>query len=615
MRRGLWLILLLLLVACGGGEDAPTTPTNPGTGNTPNTPPPSARGGSVSGSLIAPGFVGGPEQTARAEVVPGEVIIKFKSDLTIQSLSLSGTSLQRVKSLASIDAQLYRAGPLSQQETRQLAADLSKRGDVEYAHPNWILRAFAEPNDEFYAAQWHYQAMNLPAAWDIENGSSKRVVVAVIDSGVVQHPDLTLQLEPGYDFVSDPANSGDGNGRDADPLDQGGKSAYHGSHVAGTIGASTNNGEGVAGVNWNARILPVRALGVSGGGSFTDILEGLVWAVGGEITGVTLPPAPSTPATVVNLSLGANIGQPCPSNVQQLFKQLADANIMVVVAAGNANEDMSTTFPASCESVITVGATGPTGERAPYSNFGAGVDVMAPGGDVTKVFDYNGQKRPAGVLSTIFDDKKQANYAFYQGTSMAAPHIAGLVSLMLAKDPGLSFNEVLTRLKNAATPLSSSECSTSGCGAGFVDAAAALKGASGGGGSPQPEPPVTATNVYAFALYCLSDTCLDGAGKLFVDFDKSVGVRSEQKRNPEPYLLENLSVGRYLMAGWQDINGNEEIEDSEPFGIYLPLVNVTSGQNVSDIDILLEAATPTSQALTTTDFSGQVRNAANQLRH
>lgn len=569
MRRVLWLGVLLLLVACDGNN------------------PPDNSPGSISGLLIAPGTIGEPTQSG-VEVVPGEVVVKFKSGFALQSLAVGVNQLQVVKSLATSDAHLYRSANLSQDETIALASRLAQRADVEYAHPNWILRAFKTPNDEFYGAQWHYEAMNLPDAWDIEDGSSNLVTVAVVDSGIIPHPDL--EFETGFDFISDPAIAGDGDGRDANPQDEGGQSGFHGSHVAGTIGAKTDNGAGVAGVNWNVRIVPARALGITGGGSFTDILEATAWAAGESIAGV---PDNANPAKVINLSLGGNIQQACPTGAQSFFQELANAGVIVVVAAGNSNENIVTTFPANCSSVITVGATGPTGERAPYSNFGAGLDVMAPGGDITKLFDFNGRKFPSGVLSTVLNEQDDPDYAFYNGTSMAAPHVAGLASLMLARDPTLTFDDVFTRLQNAATPLSSSFCKTSSasdCGAGFVDAAEAL-GGSGGGGTPTP---VAQSLIYAFAFYCLDEDCLDSRGRLFYDEEKSVATIVPQEQNAQPYTVGQLLAGTYIMAAWQDINGDVVVDDSDPLGVFPILVPLGAGQNITAINIFLEAASPAS---------------------
>jgi serine protease len=611
MRRGLWLILLLFLVACGGG-DTPNTPNNPNNPGDPNTPPLSGSRGSISGLLIAPGTLDEPEQTSQAEVVPGEVIVKFKNDLTLQSFSAGGTRLQALRALPMTDARLYRASDLSQEETRQLAEDLSKRTDVEYAHPNWILGAFKTPDDEFYGAQWHYEAMNLPAAWDIEDGSSREVTIAVVDSGIISHPDLNLRSLPGYDFISDPDIAGDGDGRDDDPNDEGGDSGFHGSHVAGTIGAETNDGAGVAGVNWNARIVSARALGVTGGGSFTDILDALVWSAGFNYEDGSLPDNPN-PAQVINMSLGGNIGEACPPDAASTFQQLAAENKIIVVAAGNSDEDMSTTFPANCDNVITVGATGPTGERAPYSNFGDGIEVMAPGGDITKVFEFKGRRFPAGVLSTVLNGD-DPDFTFYQGTSMASPHIAGLVSLMLANNPALTFDEIVSRLQNAASPLSNSECGTgsaSDCGAGFVDAEAALSGTSGGGGTPPTAPPTTSIDVYAVAFYCLTSACNSTS---VIDFDRSVIVKVQQERNAQPYIVEELQAGLYLVAGFQDVNSSGDYDDSDPLGAFPELVNLSAGQDKSSINIFLEAVSPTLKAPASSKLSQQALLAAKLLQ-
>ncbi|MGL4610109.1 MAG: S8 family peptidase [Trueperaceae bacterium] len=546
--------------------------------------------GSISGSIIAPGSIGS-RNNARPQVVPGEVIVRFKADTTarLQTFSVGNLQLNAVKTLTSSKAQLYRsnnASTLSQADTLALAEDLAQRSDVAYAHPNWLLHTFKTPDDEFYEAQWHYGAMSLPAAWDIEDGSSNPITVAVVDSGIVSHPDL--QTEPGYDFISDAASSADGDARDADPTDEGGDSGFHGSHVTGTIGASTNNGVGVAGVNWNTRLVPVRALGVTGSGSFTDILEAIAWAAGQSIEGV---PDNSNPARVINLSLGSNIDQPCPSEEEAFFQDLAAAGITVVVAAGNSSEDTSTTFPANCEGVITVGAIDPTGNRASYSNFGTAVDVMAPGGDITKLIEFEGRDVPAGVLSTVLDAEGAADYTFYNGTSMAAPHVSGLVSLLLARDPTLSFETIVTTLQAAATPLSQSECGTAdGCGAGLVDAAVALGGTSSG---ELPDVGEEDALVRAFALYCLESDCLNSQGDLAIDPEKSFYVEMEQTRNAQPYTLDSLQEGTYVMAAWQDINNSGEIEESDPFGLFPESVNLQSGQQIKDIDIFLEAASAT----------------------
>ena len=549
------------------------------------------------------------------EVVPGEVLVKFKEGVGAQGLGtlrVGGVELTAVRTLdlGPSDLRLYRAGGLTQAATLALVNSLRARPDVASAYPNWILHALKTPNDEAYPLQWHYDVMNLPAAWDIEDGTSSPVTVAVVDTGAVGHPDLIDNLLPGYDFISDPATAVDGDGRDSDPFDEGVNSDYHGSHVAGTIAARTNNGGGVAGVSWGAKVVPVRVLG-DGGGTIVDILDGVAWAAGRSISGT---PANSNPARVINMSLGGNTGEPCPAEISQLFGSLVADGVITVVAAGNADEDAATWFPASCEGVITVGATGPQNTRAPYSNYGGVIDVMAAGGDVNQSFIVEGSEFPAGVLSTIAvetADGLVGSYDFYQGTSMASPHIAGIVALMLAREPGLGFNEVLTRLQSAATPISS--CSE-GCGAGLVDAAAALSGQGGGGPNPPAPPPPPPTEdliTYVVAFYCTLG-CSD------FDLDRSKLVEVEITSNTVPYTIPDLEPGTYRAAAWQDLNDNGTVDDREPFGIYIgpngnPDLPVAPGASLTNVIIVMQPFAATGQAESTSNPAPDMNAALAEL--
>jgi serine protease len=439
-----------------------------------------------------------PRPTPLSELgfVAGEVLVKFKSNVATQRLerlSADAATLQRVRSLALGNVVLYRSNTTA--STQILVSALARRADVVWAQPNYIFLPLATPNDPAYSAQWHYPAINLPKAWELEKGNSRPVTVAVIDTGVlVNHPDLQGKLLPGFDFISNPQNAGDGNGRDNNPDDPGddpnGQSSYHGSHVAGTVAANSNNGTGVAGVSWGAKILPVRVLG-SQGGTVADIADAIVWASGGMVQGTPNNP---NPAHVINMSLGG--ARPCTDTpaYQEAINVALGRGSMIVVAAGNNNQDTSGFTPASCSGVMTVGATQFSNQRAPYSNFGKRIDVMAPGGD-TKA-DLNGDNHPDGVLSLGKNDQTgEFAYFFENGTSMAAPHVAGVVALMKAKDPSLNTARALDVLKRTARPLSAEACTGQGsslgsgdCGAGLIDAAAALEALNGGNNTnPQPD--------------------------------------------------------------------------------------------------------------------------------
>ncbi len=327
------------------------------------------------------------------------------------------------------------AGDLRRPSSATIAAikQLRRRADVVNADPNYIRRPTATPNDEFYPFQWHYPQINLPAAWDITTGAAG-VVVAVIDTGVVlDHPDLQGQLVAGYDFISDPDNARDGDGIDPDPDDPGdlalqGRSTFHGTHVAGTVAARTNNGSGVAGVAWNSRIMPVRVLGRLGGLD-SDIVQGIRYAAGLSNDSGTVP---AQPAAVINMSLGGPGSSPME---QAAITAARDAGAIVVVAAGNEQSNASFFSPAGAEGVVTVSAIGLARELAPYSNFGEAVEVAAPGGDLSA--DVNADTLPDGVLSAVGDDGGGL-YSLAQGTSMAAPHVSGVLALMKAVNPSLS---------------------------------------------------------------------------------------------------------------------------------------------------------------------------------
>jgi serine protease len=363
-------------------------------------------------------------------------------------------------------------------EPLQAVADRMARSnpEVEYAEAERIVQVEQEGiNDPLYQRQWDLfedkVAIGAPAAW---GGSTGRgVVVAVVDTGIRPHPDLIKKTLPGYNFVSKRDLE---EGRKPDGTDPGDwcaeknrSSSWHGTHVAGTIAAETNNGLGIAGIARDAKILPVRVLGHCGG-STIDIADGILWAAGLPVgDGSPLNP---NPARVINMSLG---GQgDCGPRYADVIGQARAKGVSIVVAAGNSNGEVAGFTPANCEGVITVAATNRTGARARYSNFGSLVKIAAPGGETQPTAEN-------GILSTLNAGKQEPAedvYAYYQGTSMAAPHVAGIVALAAQLRPAISPDEVLQLLQKTAQPFPSAAenpCKAGVCGVGIASAAAVVE--------------------------------------------------------------------------------------------------------------------------------------------
>jgi serine protease len=430
------------------------------------------------------------EQPVEDITIPGDVIIRLEEAHVPEQAALARARLPGYRAVHKgfISEYLHVIGyepldkrALTRGETGRLVEQVGKLAGVSRAWRNLRLQPLAVPNDALYSRQWHYPLMNLPAAWDITTGSDS-VVIAVLDTGIVRHPDIDSRILQGIDMVSDLTSAGDGNGRDDDPTDVGGDkpnggSSWHGLHVAGTIGAVSNNGTGVAGVTWQGRLLPVRVLGRQGG-SIADIAAGMRWAIGLDVPGMRRN---TTPAKIVNMSLGG-MGPPS-SLLQEVINEGVPRGAIFVIAAGNENVNASNFFPCNQNNVICVGSTGFSGKRSSFSNYGAVVDVMATGGEMSE--DLNGDGFPDGVLSTWMNDEKKAGYGYQNGTSMAAPHVAGIVALMVSKNPGLSSAEAELILKETADP--TFRCNE-GCGAGLVNAQAAVLRAQGGAGDPNAAP-------------------------------------------------------------------------------------------------------------------------------
>ena len=338
------------------------------------------------------------------------------------------------------------------------------------AQDTW-MRALRTPNDPRYGQMWHLDAIGAPAAWDRTTGVSTQRV-GIVDTGLVRaHEDVGARAVAGYDFVSSTSSSTDGNGRDADYNDTGddcgGGSSYHGTHVAGTIGASADNSTGIPGLNWSAGLVIGRALGACGG-DIVDIGDAAMWMAGGNVSGV--PAVGTNKVSVMNLSLGSDAS--CSSYEQEVVDFVNQQGAIFVAAAGNSSGPVGS--PASCTGAVAVAAHGPDGSLTGYSSFGTQVAIVAPGGDFSSGED-------GGVLSSIGPSSN--SYAFNQGTSMASPHVAGAVSLMQALDSTLTRAEIVSLLQANGT-------ACAGCGSKVaMKLDATLDDITGGTPPPPPPPP------------------------------------------------------------------------------------------------------------------------------
>jgi serine protease len=469
----------------------------------------------ITGTVFAPIRFSAAPGYEHARFKPGEAIVRFKnsgaaraqSANTVSSTITTNTVVLQRPQIAGARAQSVND---ARRQTLEWISELRARGDVVFAEPNTILHlaSVPTPNDSRYAAQWNYPALKLPEAWSSfsdESAVGAGVTVAVVDSGILwdnadaakRHPDFNCEvapgiakIAPGYDFAFNDSNPFD------DTLSAGAAlSGYHGSHVAGTAAACSNDGFGVAGVAWKSRILPVRVFD-GDSGSIADVAKGMLWAVGAPVTGA---PSNPNPAQVLNLSLGA---QQAPSSVLQDAVNEANARgAVVVVASGNDGVDASSLTPANLQGVIVVGALGAANEVAPYSDYGALVSVVAPGGNFARRglatdgvlsvqacgaggADLGDYGSPVGGTVLPCAGTQVPGSGYLQGTSMSTPHIAGLIALMMSRQTELlnpsttlektrNWVRVLSYLRSASSITGVTGCER-GCGAGLVNAATAV---------------------------------------------------------------------------------------------------------------------------------------------
>lgn len=332
---------------------------------------------------------------------------------------------------------------LDEKQQQEVVETLESDPRVQYAEPDRLAVA-AEVNDPLYTQQHNLKNREVASAWSVATGRGQ--VIAVVDTGISNHPDLNGKLVQGRDMVTNHGGTFaiDGDHRESDSTDPGDRpeisgcrATWHGTHVAGIAAATTHNGIGVAGVARDSRIMPVRVLGSCTYGYESDIAAGIRWAAGASVDGVSAP----VPATVINMSL--NLLGSCGSTMQSAIDYAYNRNVPVVVSAGNANQNAANYPPANCARTIVVGAADHTGAKASYSNWGPSVDVLAPGGTA---------QNP--VISTMNSGGTvygSPNYGNKFGTSMAAPFVAGTVALMKESNPSLNVDQIERTLKSTST--------------------------------------------------------------------------------------------------------------------------------------------------------------------
>jgi serine protease len=400
----------------------------------------------------------------------------------------AGVHARPVRMLATGAAVLALDRPADAAAANALAARVAAHPMVEYALPDRWVRPARVANDPQAAGETYLYAdqagISALPAWDITTGSPS-VVVAIVDTGVRPHEDLVGKLLPGYDMVSDPARANDSDGRDADATDPGdgvpaevatadcpaSASSWHGTGVAGIVAADASNLKDLAGLDWYARILPVRVLGRCGG-TESDVLDGIAWAAGLAVPGA---PPNAHPAQVVNVSLGGEGDCDAPTADVIAAAYAHGVTRAIVVAAGNENFDVANDYPASCPGAISVASTTSSGNLALYSNFGATITIAAPGGD----FSGHGLAVLLPILSNSGLTGPEADNTWYGGgTSLAAPMVSGTVSLMLSVAPDLTSDQVRNILVTTVKPFpATSTCSTANCGAGIVNMQHAVQAA------------------------------------------------------------------------------------------------------------------------------------------
>jgi len=387
--------------------------------------------------------------TDSPDYAPGRLLVAFASETHAKQRSdvLATHGLESIGRLEKMDISIVR---VPEGQELEIAERLSQLPAIHFAEPDYIVHALGDPDDTYYSSyQWNLSIINGPAAWDVSTGS-RAITIAIADTGIdLTHPDLAGKIVTGYDFVHNDSVAQDDHG--------------HGTHCAGIAAAISNNSLGVAGVNWQAQLMPLKVLDSLGSGYDSDVANSIIWAV-------------DHGATVVSLSLG---GTDQSYTLSQAVEYAHNHDVVIVAAAGNEYEKGNPTiYPAAFDHVIGVAATGAYDEHAYYSNTGSYVDIAAPGGNARMGY---------WVLSTYWQSGNPT-YDYAQGTSMATPHVAGLAALIQSLDPSLSSDEVESIIESTALDLGGAGRDDV-FGWGRIDAAAALAAVS----DPLPTPTPTST--------------------------------------------------------------------------------------------------------------------------
>lgn len=455
-------------------------------------------------------------------------VYKIKSSATTQAVkAASFIELDAVNQINLLESKI---------QTLEFINKLNESDLVEFAEPNFIYYSAASTDDPRLSDQWNLSMLSVPAAWEISSGQN--IVIAVLDTGInANHEDLINNISPdGYDFISDIKSSGDGNGFDANPNDEG--TSFHGSHVAGIISAQANNAKGIAGLAYDAKIMALRVLGVQDSGSSSDIAQAILYAAGlANDSGVI----PSQRADIINMSFG---GEARSETVKAAIDQAYNQGLILIAAAGNISTDQAF-YPAAFDNVIGVGAVSNDKKHASFSNFGINVDLVAPGGTGSGSATFDGFQD--AIISTVSAN----NYAEYLGTSMSAPHVSAVAALMKELKPDLNGQNFKAALNSGflTQNVNNTPDTNNFYGKGLIDAAKSVNWAAG-------------------------STMIPGILSIYPTKFGFIGSNTKAElslTNPGNSLVKIVSIEE--QESWLEITSKDDVDNTSGLGSYLVEVN------------------------------------------